>query len=183
MKKLIIISLILINYSYSQSSGQKISFLTNFGISNVLINSDFKDNYTNSFYSIDINYKFYKGIYVGSGFKYNESINIQNIEFNSFEIPLYLGSNISIGESISKGISLNAEIGGYLRNTIVSDKSFTGNNTFGFSSKIGVHLDLTNFTYTRFSYLRQFESGKLFNNENLRFENISSFMFTIGFRL
>jgi|LakMenEpi13Sep09_1017268.scaffolds.fasta_scaffold01478_2 opacity protein-like surface antigen len=182
----IIYKLILVfafNFTFSQNSESKISLIANLGISNTLVNSTPKQNQSNSYYGIDINYDFYKGIYVGAGYKYNEVINVNNIAFNSYEIPLYFGSNINVGESISKSVNFNIEAGGYMRDVLNAPSTMKSEKSFGYSIKIGTQIDLTKAMFVRISYLRQFENSKIFENEKIGFDRISSINFSFGFKL
>jgi opacity protein-like surface antigen len=70
-----------------------------------------------------------------------------------------------------------------MRDVLNAPSTMKSEKSFGYSIKIGTQIDLTKAMFVRISYLRQFENSKIFENEKIGFDRISSINFSFGFKL
>lgn len=126
--------------------------------------------------------------YLKIGYEGNSTISFSGISYNSFKIPVLFGSYIYSGKNNNSNVSLQGEIGPYLRNitNFENDSSiiYSDHSVFGIQFSLNLKYDLSDnlFAILSLNTNRDFDDIITSEDNNIRVKGSYALRFGFGFK-
>lgn len=141
-----------------------------------------------------VGYEISEPIYLKTGINGLSTVSIDGISYDSYIIPLTLGTDLNAlnslfnASSYNSNINLMAEIGFYYKGIYdfknASSLAYSSHNVYGFQAGFSVKYDLSKAMFTKIGFRINNDTDDIIkgSGNNIRVENSYGFEFGFGFK-
>jgi len=152
------------------------------------LNGDHLANLNSYSANISLDYFVSENSYIKTGYQGISTISFSGISYDSYKLPLLLGHNFFSGKKYGSDISLQGEIGLYLRNITnfnnTSSITYTDNSVIGIQFSFNLRYDLSKkwFAIISLNSDRDFDDIITSQDNTIKIENSYALRLGFGFK-